>query len=192
MGWPTNTQRELADHQRATLSSSAQPERIYEHYSIPAYNSGIEPAIDHGASIKSNENIVPECAVLLSKLNPEKDKVWAPNPNGEAAQVASMDFLLLTPLAPARRNVFYCLFRSPSFKAEMAAMVTGTSKFHQRVLPKSLALFDGTVSSMMSRLLSNRRESCELAKIRDLLLPKLMSGEMRLPNAERAVTAVAS
>ena len=51
-------------------------------------------------------------------------------------------------------------------------------------------LFDRTVRSMMNRLLANRRESCELAKTRDLLLPKLMSGEIRPADAERAVKAV--
>ena len=51
-------------------------------------------------------------------------------------------------------------------------------------------LFDRTVSSTMNRLLANRRETCELAKTRDLLLPKLMSGEIRPADAERAVKAV--
>ena len=203
VAWQTYTLSELAHHHRATLSPSAQPELIYEHYSIPAYDAGSEPAIDLGASIKSNKTKVPEGAVLLSKLNPEIERVWLPSPNGEAPQVASTEFLALTPLAPATRNVLYCLFRCPDFRAKMVARVTGTSKSHQRVLPKSilacevltanpglLALFDGTVSAMMNQLLSNRRESRELAQIRDLILPKLMSGEIRLLDAEKAMEAV--
>ncbi len=82
----------------------------------------------------------------------------------------------------------------------MLTRVTGTSKSHQRVAPNSLlacevlaadsrllALFDGKVSPMMNLLLSNRRESHELTLIRALLLPKLMSGEIRLHDAEKAV-----
>ena len=203
-GWSIYSLSDLAQHHRATLSPGAQPERTYEHYSIPAYDAGNEPATGLGGSIKSNKTIVPDGAVLLSKLNPEIERVWLPNPNGEAPQVASTEFLALTPLAPATRSVLYSLFKSPNFRAEMAAGVTGTSKSHQPVPPKSLlasevlaanprllALFDGKVNPMMCRLLSNRRESRELAQTRDLLLPKLMSGEIRLRDAEEVVEAAA-
>ena len=203
LGWTTYMLSDLARHHRATLSPSAQPDRIYEHYSIPAYDAGKEPANDLGGSIKSNKTIVPKSAVLLSKLNPDIERVWLPNPDGGAPQVASTEFLALTPLEPATRSALYCLFRSPDFRAEMAARVTGTSKSHQRVQPKSLlaceildacprllALFDEKVSPMMAQLLANRHESCELARTRDLLLPRLMSGEIRLRDAERAVETV--
>ena len=204
VGWSIYTLSDLAKHHRATLSPSAQPERTFEHYSIPAYDARNEPAMDLGGSIKSNKTIVPDGAVLLSKLNPEIERVWLPNPAGGAFQVASTEFLALTPLAPATCGVLYWLFQSPGFRAEMAARVTGTSKSHQRVPPKSLlacevlaanpcllALFDEKVGPMMNRLLSNRRESGELAQTRGLLLPKLMSGEIRLRDAEQIVEAVA-
>ena len=204
VGWTIYTLSELAHHHRATLSPSAQPDRVYEHYSIPAHDVGNEPAIDLGSSIKSNKTIVPEGAVLLSKLNPEIERVWLPNPTGENPQVTSTEFLALTPLAPVTRSVLYCLFKSQGFRAEMTARVTGTSKSHQRVPPKSLlacevisanpcllALFDEKVSPMINRLLSNRRESRDLAQTRDLLLPKLMSGEIRLREEEKVVEAVA-
>ena len=204
VGWNTYTLRDLATHHGTTLTPGAQPERMYEHYSIPAYDAGNEPATDLGSSIKSNKTIVPAGAVLLSKLNPEIERVWLPNPDGEWAQVASTEFLALTPLAPATRDILYCVFRSPSFRAEMAAMVTGTSKSHQRVSPKALFArevlvadplvlnaFDLMVRLSIERLLSNRRESRTLAQTRDLLLPKLISGEIRLRDAEKAVEAVA-
>ncbi len=202
-GWQTYTLSVLAQHHRATLAPGTEPERTYEHYSIPAYDAGQEPAADLGASIKSNKTIVPESAVLLSKLNPEIERVWLPNQNEEYLQVSSTEFLAFTPLIPATRNVLYCLFKSSRFRAEMVARVTGTSKSHQRVQPKSLlackalsadprllALFDETTSSMLNQLLWNRRESRELVRVRDLLLPKLMSGEIRLLDAESAVGAV--
>ena len=203
-GWLIYSLRDLAQHHRTSLSPGAQPERTFEHYSIPAYDAGNEPAMDLGGSIKSNKTIVPDGAVLLSKLNPDIERVWLPNPAGEAPQVASTEFLALTPLAPATRGVLYCLLKSLGFRAEMAARVTGTSKSHQRVPPKSilacevlaanpclLAVFDETVAPIMYRFLLNRQESRELALTRDLLLPKLMSGEIRLREAERQIEAAA-
>src|SRR5208283_3392040 len=47
--------------------------------------------------------------------------------------------------------------------------------------------FEGTVASLFERALSNIEESHLLAELRDLLLPKLMSGEIRIKEAEKAV-----
>lgn len=204
VGWKTFALADLAKHHRATISPSAEPESFFEHYSIPAYDAGNEPTQDPGESIKSNKTIVPGGSVLLSKLNPEIERVWLPNPKSELSQVSSTEFLAFTPLAPATRTLLYSLFKSDAFRAEMAAMVTGTSKSHQRVSPKALlardvlvadpsvlAAFDERVSPFLDRLLLNRRESRTLAQTRDLLLPKLMTGEIRLAEAEKAVEAFA-
>ena len=138
VGWESYALRDLAHHHRTTVSPSANPESPFEHYSIPAYDAGNEPMRDSGASIKSNKTVVPESAVLLSKLNPEIERVWLPNPKGKLRQISSTEFLAFTPLAPATRTVLFCMFKSEEFRAEMAAMVTGTSKSHQRVSPKAL------------------------------------------------------
>ncbi len=202
-GWETSRLSELAYHHRTTVSPGAEPAQIYEHYSIPAFDSGNEPVLDVGASIKSNKTVVPEDAVLLSKLNPEIERVWLPNSKSGTPQVTSTEFLAFTPVAPATRAVLYCLFKCRPFREEMTSMVTGTSNSHQRVSPKLLlerqvlvsdpsvlAAFDKTISPLLDRLLANRSESKSLAQTRDLLLPKLMSGEIRLRPADEQVEEV--
>ena len=47
------------------------------------------------------------------------------------------------------------------------------------------------VNPVMDRVIANAHESRTLAWTRDLLLPKLMSSEIRLREAERVVEAVA-
>ena len=203
VGWCYWTIAELATHHRPTVSPSTEPTRIFEHYSIPAYDAGKEPALDLGSSIKSNKTTVPVNAVLLSKLNPDIPRVWIPNSANGSPQVASTEFLVFTPKSPANGSVLYCLFQDTNFRHEMEAMVTGTSNSHQRVSPKALikrqALrgaddmfeeFDERVSPLLLRALKNRAESHTLAQIRDLLLPKLMSGEIRLAEAGKAMEAV--
>ena len=204
IGWCHWALADLATHHRPTVSPSAEPKRVFEHYSIPAFDAGQEPALDAGSSIKSNKTTVPVNAVLLSKLNPDIPRVWIPNPPDDRPQVASTEFLAFTPKPPANRSVLYCLFRDNDFRREMEAMVTGTSKSHQRVSPKALVKrqvlcgandlfeqFDKRASPLLSRVLKNRQESSTLAQMRDLLLPKLMSGEIRLTVAEKAAEAVA-
>ena len=48
-----------------------------------------------------------------------------------------------------------------------------------------ISVFDALVRPLVSRILSNALESLTLAQIRDALLPKLISGELRVPDAER-------
>lgn len=77
-------------------------------------------------------------------------------------------------------------------------MVTGTSKSHQRVRPQSVLdietvraprhvehEFASLVGPLFDLQLANRSAMRTLAATRDLLLPKLMSGELRIRDAER-------
>ena len=52
------------------------------------------------------------------------------------------------------------------------------------------AAFVGIARPVFDRILSNVRQSESLAATRDLLLPKLVSGEIRLREAEKMVEAV--
>ena len=49
--------------------------------------------------------------------------------------------------------------------------------------------FSRQVSSMLAGIASNERSSRPLAQLRDTLLPKLISGELRVPDAERVAGA---
>ncbi|WP_246195002.1 hypothetical protein [Allochromatium palmeri] len=50
--------------------------------------------------------------------------------------------------------------------------------------------FNAIVDSLRQKIRRNADESRTLAQTRDLLLPKLMSGEIRLREAERIAEAV--
>ncbi len=51
--------------------------------------------------------------------------------------------------------------------------------------------FERLVRPLYSRIVANMKEAESLAKMRDYLLPKLLSGEIRLRHAEKTVEAVA-
>jgi type I restriction enzyme S subunit len=48
-----------------------------------------------------------------------------------------------------------------------------------------------TVEPLWLKIANNDKQSRTLATLRDTLLPKLLSGELRVPDAERAVSAAA-
>ena len=57
--------------------------------------------------------------------------------------------------------------------------------------PTVLTEFTKQVQPLHHRVVSNLRESRTLAALRDALLPKLLSGELRVPAATRLVEATA-
>ena len=191
-GWTTYRLDEIADHHTNSTSPSVFPDSQFEHYSIPAYDKGQIPAIEPGVSIKSNKIVVPRDAVLLSKLNPENDRVWVTRNPQDPVQVCSTEFLVFTPRKPGNRALLYYLFVDERFRTVMQSMVTGTSKSHQRVPPKALRnsavvcgtpgvfeMFHQMVGPMLREAIERCAESFTLAAVRDALLPKLVSGEVR-------------
>ena len=56
--------------------------------------------------------------------------------------------------------------------------------------PSLLAAMDSVFAPLLDRAFGLRRQSSELSSIRDALLPKLISGEIRIPDAEKMLEAV--
>jgi type I restriction enzyme S subunit len=143
--------------------------------------------------------------ILLSKLNPEIERVWIADPTAGEEAVCSTEFLVLRPRLPFGRGFLYCLLRSAELREAVRAVTTGTSNSHQRarvdsVLGISISLapeklvnrFEVLIEPMIQRGLSARREARTLAALRDALLPKLISGEIRVKEAERLVAEAAA
>ncbi len=68
-------------------------------------------------------------------------------------------------------------------------ITTATFEMSRVVLPSTpaLAAFERVVSPLFHRILASTEESSALAALRDTLLPKLISGELRVKDAQRAV-----
>jgi type I restriction enzyme S subunit len=192
-GWRLMSLSDVADQYKGTVNPQTLPGELFEHYSLPAHDTGQAPARDLGIDIKSNKVPVPSGAILVSKLNPETLRVWAPTEYAGLPQVASTEFLVFTPKKSAGRGLLYFLFRDPIVRQIMEGMVTGTSKSHQRISPPALlqtklvvgeglafAAFEALAEPMLRRSLALRAENRALAETRDYLLPRLMSGEVRV------------
>ncbi len=199
-GWAVGQFGDVVDHLRDQENPLLSPDVLFHHFSIPAFDEGQTPKLEYGESIKSLKSRVPAGVVLLSKLNPEIERVWLVDVGSADRAVCSTEFLVLKPRPPFTRSFVYCLMRSPFFRQQIEGLVTGTSKSHQRaqvesilnlpvVVPPSsiVAAFDRTSESLLARTLEYRRESHTLAALRDTLLPKLTSGELRVKDAERFI-----
>jgi type I restriction enzyme S subunit len=197
-GWSVGTLAEIVELVRDHVNPLSEPASEFLHFSIPAFDEGQWPKLERGEEIKSQKWQVPPGVVLLSKLNPEIERVWLVDVKPDDRAVCSTEFLVLQPKPPYGRAYVYCLTRSPLFRQQIKGLVTGTSKSHQRAQPRAILelaaikpsapvvpAFDRAAASLLDRTLECRRESRTLAALRDALLPKLIRGEIRVKDAEQ-------
>ena len=192
-GWGVGCFSYVVEQLRDNESLLASPDVYFSLFSIPAFDEGQWPKQELGVSIKSQKSRVPPGTVLLSKLNPEIERVWLVDVQPDDRAVCSTEFLVLRARPPYGRSYTYCLARSPVFRQELEGLVTGTSKSHQRAQVASILglaiarpmellvrAFERAAAPLLERTLECRRESRILAALRDTLLPKLISGELRV------------
>ncbi len=201
--WRSCRLDEVADHLRQTVDPSRSPDLEYRHYSIPAFDSGKRPVTQPGKAILSNKCVVHPSTVLLSRLNPDVERVWLVGPEPGAAAIASTEFAVLRPKQPIDSSFLYCTLRSHRYRNVLVGLVTGTSKSHQRVRPQALAAttlimpppevsaeFSIFAAQWLEQTLKLQSMSQDLADLRDALLPKLISGEVRISGSEKMAGAI--
>jgi type I restriction enzyme S subunit len=192
-GWRTLSFGDAAYLSKGSVNPLGMPAIEFQHYSLPAFDVGQLPMRETGDAIKSNKTPVPSGAILVSKLNPHIPRIWPVGAVGANA-VCSTEFLVWLPKAPASSVFVYCLASSQPFNSAMRQLVTGTSNSHQRVKPDQLnglrvcaasdaafEAFAAIASPLLQRILDNRQQAATLADLRDTLLPRLISGKLRLP-----------
>ncbi|MDC8773350.1 restriction endonuclease subunit S [Roseateles albus] len=195
-GWRAGSIGDFAQLTKGTVNPGNHPDKLFDHYSLPAFDKGQRPMLERGEMIKSNKTPVPPDAVLLSKLNPHIPRVWLPGACGPTA-VCSTEFLVFQSIGVGSRELIYSLFSSPDFVSRLQQLVTGTSNSHQRIKPDQVALMNAVVPSssvakafesvtrvLFDRVQANREKELTLSTLRDTLLPRLISGQLRLPEME--------
>ena len=117
--------------------------------------------------------------------------------------VASLDVLIVRPKNAALGRAFvYYVTGTENFVAHALARTTGTTVLHlskdsvtsfRFALPPRplIAQFGHCADSLRARIQANASAVGLLADLRDALLPKLVSGEMRVRDAEKLVGAIA-
>lgn len=204
-GWAIGELEDAANQVRDQVDPSASPGAVFRHFSIPAFDDDQSPKLETSESIKSHKSRVPAASILLSKLNPEIERVWLVDVDASERAICSTEFIVLHPRRPFGRAYIYCLVRSQEFRQKISSLVTGTSKSHQRaptpatmaipvILPPTPAVevFEQLAAIWLDRSLACRRESRILASLRDALLPKLSSGQLRIKDAERILAQTAA
>lgn len=192
--WEEGNILNYSSHYKETINPQEYPNTEFIHFSIPSFDENKNPIIEKGSQIQSNKYIVSPNCILFSKLNPHKDKrVWLILDEVDSNSICSTEFQIIKP-----KNEKYLYFllgwlTVPHNYNEIASGVGGTSGSHQRINPSDLFSFNCPVvpdeyiekynfaiEPIFRKKHENRKQIRTLEKLRDTLLPKLMSGEARV------------
>jgi len=192
--WKEGKVSDIAIHCKESISPQKHSDEIFLHYSIPAYDNGKCPTEEQGQNIQSNKYVIPQKSILFSKLNPHKDKrVWLMLDDVQTNAICSTEFQIVK---PQNDQWLYFLYEWLTYKEnydEIASGVSGTSGSHQRIDPKvifengcpiaddfTLEQYNTKVKPMFEKIKSNQQQMQTLTTQRDILLPRLMSGEVKV------------
>ena len=188
--WMVSKLGDVASIKTNSFSPIKNPDAQLEHYSIPAYDEQKYPVFESVAGVKSNKYILSPNSVMISKLNPDTKRVWRPMCLSELA-VSSTEFIVFEAFKPAYRDFVFSIIDSAAFSDWMCAHTTGSTNSRQRTTPsatlefqialpdeKAITDFCAIVTPMYDTIAANICENQKLTRLRDSILPKLMSGEL--------------
>jgi len=200
-GWEVVTVSDLCEINGWTLRKGDQLPRLeYVEISavkrgeigeMPVYRRGEEPSrarrrLRHGDTVMST--VRPDRGAYFLALNPPTDRV------------ASTGFAVLSPscapwsflhAALTQPEVFDRLGHLadggayPAIRSEIIGAIQTAKPDNEAVL----RAFHDVCAPIFEMVDAHRRESRELATLRDTLLPKLLSGEVSVPEAEKLVAS---
>ena len=190
VGWRIVRLGDVATISKKSFNPAKEPEMLLEHYSIPAFDEAHFPVFELSTAIKSNKFVVDNTCFMISKLNPTTKRVWKPYCLTENA-VCSTEFIVYKANRQEITDFLYSVIDSSSFSDFMCSHVTGSTGSRPRTTPsdtlafelilptaEEIAEYQGIVSPMFEQIKCNAIENDELKRLRDSLLPKLMSGEI--------------
>lgn len=189
-GWRVVALGDVAIISKKSFNPSKEPEAILEHYSIPAFDESRFPVFELSTAIKSNKFVVDNDCFMISKLNPTTKRVWRPYCLTENA-VCSTEFIVYKAKDSTITDFLYSVIDSISFSDFMCSHVTGSTGSRQRTTPSDTLAFEFVLPSedelnsfqalvlpMYAQMRINTIQNDKLKRLRDSLLPKLMSGEI--------------
>ena len=196
-GWEIKAVSETIQINPRTSLSKGAVAKFADMKSIPIsgymVDEIIEKAFSGGVKFKRND-------ILLARITPclqNGKTAWVDFLKEDEVGFGSTEFIVLRENNNIRFPFIACLAKDDSFRAHCMQSMVGSSG-RQRVqnacfdsyhlaLPKGDVLkdmFTDLTKPNFKKMTNNKLESESLTKLRDTLLPKLISGELQIPDLE--------
>ncbi|WP_295932714.1 restriction endonuclease subunit S [uncultured Xanthomonas sp.] len=203
-GWSKMPVSNLIDFNPAEPLRKGTPTHYLDMASLPTKGSWPEPpvirAFGSGMRFRNGDTLLARITPCLEngktafiQCLPKNTLAWG-----------STEFIVMRPKAPVPAEYAYLLARDASFREHAIRNMTGTSG-RQRVQADSIAQFKVAspgdpklwkefadfVSPLFNGIKANSESSQSLSELRDSLLPKLISGGIRVKNFENLMESEA-
>lgn len=195
-GWEVTTLAKIVQISKKTVNPQLSPTVKFNHYSIPAFDSGRYPDVAEGETIHSGKFILDIPSILVSKLNPKMQRIWTV-PNPQENSVCSTEFIVLNAISEDYFSFINQMVRGARFQESFIGMATGSTGSRQRVRPDEILRLPVVIPGMpmiqaFSKVTNDSIHNIDLMKeqiqvlkeIRDSLLPKLIAGELQFLDEE--------
>lgn len=191
VGWTVLKFSDLTEIPKKTINPQKFPDTIFKQYSLPACDNGLIPENQTGKDIMSNKIILQNNTTLFSKLNPRIKRIWFTcevQPNS----ICSTEFIPYRATNENESGYIFSIINSEAFYASVMGCVNGATGSHQRFHAEDtedflcaynkdvVKKFSQHINAVLKQMHDLRQENVKLALIRDTLLPKLMSGELKI------------
>lgn len=191
VGWTVVKFSDLTEIPKKTINPQKFPDTIFKQYSLPACDNGLIPENQTGKDIMSNKIILQNNTTLFSKLNPRIKRIWFTcevQPNS----ICSTEFIPYRATNENESGYIFSIINSEAFYASVMGCVNGATGSHQRFHAEDtedflcaynkdvVKKFSQHINAVLKQMHDLRQENVKLALMRDTLLPKLMSGELKI------------
>ena len=190
-GWSIVKFGDIVEIPKKTINPQKFPDTIFNHYSLPACDNGLIAEVQAGKDIMSNKIILQSNTTLFSKLNPRIKRIWftcevLPN------SICSTEFIPYRAKIDTEYSYIFSIVNSDAFYSSVMGCVNGATGSHQRFHAEdtedflcaynkdAVNEFSKLIEPVLKQMHDLRQENVKLALIRDTLLPKLMSGELKI------------
>lgn len=202
-GWKLGKLSDLIDFNPTERLSKGIEAPYLDMKSLPTSGMQHKPAVHRsftsGTKFRNGDT-------LLARITPclENGKTaLVQGLEGDAVGWGSTEFIVMRPAGDTALAYPYCAARSSDFRDEAIASMTGSSgrqradagriKSVDAVIPprEIMTEFSSMTDPMIGKIAVLSSENQTLAALRDSLLPKLMSGELRVGEARAQIEEVA-
>ena len=192
-GWEMRSLDSIANYLNGLALQKFPPESETEFLpviKIAQLRAGNTNGADKASTQIKPEYVVVDGDVLFSWSGSLEVEVW----NGGRGALNQHLFKVTSNEVPKWFYFFATRQHLSDFRAIAAGKATTMGHIQRKHLtdariavapPESMKKFDAVIASQFDQLVSNAQQSRSLAQLRDTLLPKLISGELRVPDAER-------
>jgi type I restriction enzyme S subunit len=125
-GWKISSLDSVASIIKTTISPFNFPNKVFEHYSIPAYDTNTMASYEQGTTILSNKYKIDSNCVLLSKLNPRIKRIWLPICKATNS-ICSTEFVAYKPINDNILPYLYTLISRSEFYGFILSLTNGST-----------------------------------------------------------------